>query len=87
MPSPLCITEVELNAPLPFPIWVLSQAQDHSAEVSKTGEDESPYTVLSFYYIMEYIYLSIYINIIISIVNDPSEFCTAFFPKVGANPL
>lgn len=28
VPSLLCITEVELNAPLPFPVWVLSQAQD-----------------------------------------------------------
>lgn len=42
---------------LPFPIWVLSQAPDHSAEVSKVGE--TPYIVLSFYYIMESIYLSI----------------------------
>lgn len=42
--------------------------------------------ILSFYYIMEYIYISIYINII-SAVLDPSEFCTAFFPEVGANPL
>lgn len=33
------------------------QAQDHSAEVSKVGE--TPYIVLSFYYIMEYIYLYI----------------------------
>lgn len=64
----------------------LSQAQDHSAEVSKAGEDKTSYTVLSFYYIMEYMYLYIFKHYF-STVFDPSELCTAAFQAARANPL
>lgn len=79
MPSLLCIRGRRTSCSLPFPIWVLSQAPDHSTKVSKVGE--TPYIVLSFYYIMEYIYLSIYIY------KHCFSMSSAFFPEAGANPL